>query len=275
MQTINRYGYFLVALFFGLVFLLGFELFPNERIRNIFIETRKVFEETDPDYFFGSSLFNSFHSTTKSYIIEDELMFRVGGGLFEDEFLETERNLRNLGLFNDIRIEIEDVLNPDGLLSGLFDVYVTVKDRWSLYPQIIIGATGGEYYLGARLKEYNFLGHGFSVNIDGCYVFRSDTTGYEGRVEVEKKRLFRTDLDLYTLAMTTFRRDVLHMTLAKPFRTTRTESAFGVSGSSTVGNDYFVNRTATLLAESRNDLETNTYLDTLKFIRSNEQRASV
>ncbi|MCL2039824.1 MAG: BamA/TamA family outer membrane protein [Bacteroidetes bacterium] len=239
-------------------------------IKNIFIERHKVFEKDDKDYFFASSFLNSLHAVTKEYIIKDELLFHNGDELLEDLFLETERNLRKLDLFTKVEIEI------DSLGDGLYDVYVVTKDRWSLYPGIIIGASGGEYYLGGRLKDYNLLGHGIMFNIDATYIFSDDTTGYEGRIEIDKKRLFRSEMNLFGAIYKTYLNEGQEIKLEKPFRTLNTNTSYGIYASNTFGKDYFINRKSLLIngavIDSANSPELIHFLDTLNFIRSKEEK---
>jgi len=245
----------------------------QDRINNIFINTEKVFERTDRDWFFASPFLNSLHSTTKKYIIEDELIFRIGNELFEEDFLETERNLRATGLFTKISIEIEEVE------SGLFDVFVETKDRWSLYPGLIIGASGGEYVLGGRIKDYNLLGHGIMLNLDGAYIYRDDTTGYIGNIEFEKRRLFRSELGLFTQVFKTYLAEGQNIILEKPFRTINTQNSYGVSFKNLNSDDFFTNKSSTLFngVQTGGTVDNNflEYVDTLKYINSSEQRAKI
>ena len=275
---------FLMLLFFSTV------ASARDKINNIFINTGKVFERSDSDWFFASPFLNSLHITTKKYIIKDELIFRIGNELDEDDFLETERNLRALGLFTKISIELEEVSN------GLFDVYVETKDKWSLYPGIIVGASGGEYVFGARLKDYNLLGHGIMFNIDGAKMYKTvsnttvnnnadatskkyDTTGYIGNIELEKKRLFRSELGLFARAYKTYLSDGQEVIFEKPFRTINTKTSYGISASNSLRNDYFSNKGSILFNGVQTDgtVDSNflRHIDTLKFIKSNEQKAQI
>ena len=239
-------------------------------IKNIFIERHKVFEKDDKDYFFASPFLNSLHAVTKEYIIKDELLFYNGDDLLEDIFLETERNIRKLDLFSTVDIEIEE------LDDDYYNVYVLTKDRWSLYPGIIIGASGGEYYLGGRLKDYNLLGHGIMFNIDATYIFVNDTTGYEGRIELEKKRIFRSEMNFFGAIYKTYLNEGQEIKLEKPFRTLNTNTSFGLYASNNFGKDYFVNRTSLLVngavIDSANNPDLIYFLDTLNYVRSKEEK---
>lgn len=243
----------------------------EDRIRNIIIKRNEVFEPIDKDWFFGSSFLNSLHAVTKEYIIEDELLFSTGDIIEEETFQETERNLHLTGLFTTERIELEEVS------KGLFDVYVETKDRWSLYPGILIGANGGEYVLGARLKEYNLLGHGIVLNIDGAYIYRSDTAGYHWNVELEKKRLFRTELCLSTKFNKKYLYNNQEIAIEKPFRTLNTKSSYGFSASNWQGNSYFSNKYKNILFDEVRLKQAGILevFDTLSFVKLDEQKANL
>ena len=242
-------------------------------INNIFIERNQVFEKNDKDWFFAAPFLNSLHATTKEYVIKDELLFFRGDELLEDKFLETERNLRSLGLFSRVDIELEEVKD------GLYDVYIVTKDRWSLYPGVIVGASGGEYYLGGRIKDYNLFGHGIMFNIDANYIFHNDTTGYEGRIEIDKRRIFRTELNFFGEIYKTYLREGQAIKLEKPFRTINTNNSYGFFASNSFGKDYFVNKKSLLIEgaiiDSANNPELASFLDTLSFIRSKEEKVQL
>ena len=115
---------FSFIIFFLSTFLFNYKVnAANEIINNIYIDRKKVFEETDKDWFFAAPFLNSLHSVTKEYLIKDELLFQIGDKINEDNFLETERNLIATGLFTNVKIEIDE------LNSGLFDIYIETKDR--------------------------------------------------------------------------------------------------------------------------------------------------
>ena len=79
------------------------------RINNIYIDQYEVFDSTQSDWFFLADFLNSFHSLTKRYIIEDELLFAEGDYLDIYDLEETERNLRKTELFTKVKIEIDSI----------------------------------------------------------------------------------------------------------------------------------------------------------------------
>ena len=76
------------------------------KIRDIKIIRKEVFEKEDPDWFFASPFGNWFHSLSREYLIRDELLFEEDSYIKEDILFETERNLRKLELFTNVKIEL-------------------------------------------------------------------------------------------------------------------------------------------------------------------------
>lgn len=263
---------FCLVYFILLCSILSMAQFANaeDRINKIYIETHDVFELNDPDWFFASPFLNKLHAITKPFIIQDELLFKENDELDELAFRETERNLLSTGIFKKVSIEIEEVGN------GLQDVYVVTKDMWSLYPAPIIGGQGGEYYIGARIKEYNLLGYGLMLDIGANAVVREDRNdiGWEWELELEKRRLFRTEMNLAIANHNTYLRNETSIILEKPFRTLNTDDNYGITAHSLSGNDYFVNR-GSLPFRGLDTLpipEFIAFFDTTRFLHTSEQK---
>lgn len=95
----------------------------GKRIESIEIVALEVFEPEDP----VPQFVNWFHVTTRSYVIERELLFRVGHRYDRAVAAETERNLRGLGLFSVVL-----VLPMRGSSEDSVRYLVLTKDIWSL-----------------------------------------------------------------------------------------------------------------------------------------------
>ncbi|MEY4548829.1 MAG: hypothetical protein RL685_5024 [Pseudomonadota bacterium] len=95
----------------------------GKRIESIEIVALEVFEPEDP----VPQFVNWFHVTTRSYVIERELLFRVGNPYEQLVADETERNLRGLGLFSVVL-----VLPMRGSSPDTIRYLVLTKDIWSL-----------------------------------------------------------------------------------------------------------------------------------------------
>ena len=155
-------------------------------ISDIFLERKPMFDTSGSRSFFASKFLNSLHTDTKPYIISDELLFSKGDKIEIDLIDETERNLRALDIFSNIRIEF-DSTNYD-----TYDVYVVTSDRWSTFPIPLLGSGGGEYTIGGRLEEMNFLGMNYKLRLEALYRTENDI-GWQGYFTFKKKRLFRTE----------------------------------------------------------------------------------
>ncbi len=211
-------------------------------IRSISIDRRDIFDVTSKDWFFAASLLNALHTTTREYIIEDELLFSEEDDLDTTVLLETERNLRRMGLFSNVRVEWTAV----GTDSA--DVLIFTQDRWSLRPALLLGTGGGITNVGAKLEDINLFGTATQAMVYGLYRTENDI-GWEGMAQLTQRRLFRSEVNLVAaLRANKVRTDQL-LQFVKPYRTMTTPWAFGVSGWNAFGSDfsYQVGRTDPVL----------------------------
>jgi len=201
------------------------------RIGQIFINRDDVFDSTQSDWFFAAPLANSLHSVTKSYIVEDELLFTEGDFLNFDLISETERNLRSTGFFTNVSI-VTDTIN-----SILTNVIINTQERWSTNPSILIGTGENSVTLGGRLEEINFLGMGTRFSIEALRRTENNT-GMQGAAELGQRRLFRSELNFYGRIMANKFRTEQNLSLSKPFRTLDTKWSFGITGNNSFGREF-------------------------------------
>ncbi|MEI6091985.1 MAG: hypothetical protein WCR42_16145 [bacterium] len=204
------------------------------QIRNVNINRLKVFERDDKDWFFGSNLANKLHCLTREYIIRDELLF-TDDSLVEESFVdETERNLRASELFTDVKIQY------DSVTPYSYDVYVTTKDRWSFFPEALIGVGGDNYQYGARLTETNLLGAGIFVSAEALHRSESNI-GWQEILQFKNKRLFRSELGLELYMLYHQYRTDYSINLEKPYRTLDTKFSYGIFLENMYGYDFKYN----------------------------------
>lgn len=220
---------------FLVLFVIGFaslfQLQAEFRIENIYFDQKDVFDSTQSDWFFAAPLLNSLHTNTRNYIVRDELLFESNQWIEEDILFETERNLRNTGLFTNVRIEL------DSTGEDSYDAYVITQDRWSTYPSALFGTGGGENTYGARLEEFNLAGFGTYVGAEALH--RSENgIGWQGIATISQPRLFRSELTLSSSILAHKKRTTQTLSIIKPYRTTYTSYAYGLSGENTFGSDY-------------------------------------
>ncbi len=201
------------------------------RIENIYYEQKDVFDSTQSDWFFAAPLFNALHTNTRNYIVRDELLFGTDNWIDEDLLFETERNLRNTGLFTNARIEL------DSIGEDTYNAYIITQDRWSTYPSALFGSGGGENTYGARLEEFNLAGFGTYLGAEALH--RSENSiGWQGVATISQPRIFRSELTLTGSVLAHEKRTTQTLSLVKPYRTTYTEFAYGLNAENTFGSDY-------------------------------------
>ncbi len=220
-----------------------FNLFAKDiKVEKIYFEKHNVFEKNDNDWFFAAPFLNFFHSTTNDYIIEDELLFKEGDFIDDSDIFETERNLRRTNLFTKVLIEL------DSIDDNQFDVYVTTKDRWSLYPAILFSAGGGATNYGARLQEFNLFGTGTAITLEALNRGKNNI-GWQGIGIIEKQRLFRSELSLFLSLQSNNFKTIQQLAISKPYRTLDTEYSYGLIGINNFGYDFvFENNESYILA---------------------------
>jgi len=201
------------------------------KIRDIKIIRKEVFEKEDPDWFFASPFGNWFHSLSREYLIRDELLFEEDSYIKEDILFETERNLRKLELFTNVKIEL------DSISDDTYDAYITTKDRWSFYPEPLFGFAGGERQLGLSLEEYNLFGTGTNIEIEGLHRTENEI-GWQGRLLVRSLRLFRSDFGLEFQILSHRFRTEKNFNFEKPYRTLKTEMAYGIEVTNNYGDNF-------------------------------------
>lgn len=200
-------------------------------IRHIIIDQRDVFDPESRDWFFLAREANSLHTETRSFVVEDEILFEEGEPLDEVLILETERNLRRTGLFSVVAVSVSDLGNDS------VDVVVFTRDRWSLNPAILVGAGGGVYRVGGKVEELNVAGLGYSLGMQALYRTENDI-GWEGITKGWFRRLARSELNLGVALGANQYRTEQAISLDKPFRTMRTPTAWSVSSANAFGRDF-------------------------------------
>ena len=120
-------------------------------ISRITLERRNVFDQEEQAKSWLLRLVNTLHIRTQPPIIRNEFLLRVGDRYDSARAAETERNLKALGVFRQVRV---DSVTSD---SG-FTMRVVTSDGWSTRPDIRFRSTGGSVVYTLALIEDNLLG---------------------------------------------------------------------------------------------------------------------
>jgi hypothetical protein len=153
-------------------------------IDTIVVVTDEVFGE---DFSGGIYRFlNKIHITTRPWVIERDLLLRVGDSFDPRLAEESERYLRRLGIFSMVDI---DTVTVDSKLA----LRVATQDGWSTKPRIGFQFTGSVFTGRIGLTEANLLGTG---NM-GSFVYRKETdrSGIELSTNIE--RLLNSQVDVF------------------------------------------------------------------------------
>ncbi|MFO1078054.1 MAG: hypothetical protein U1E73_10080 [Planctomycetota bacterium] len=108
---------------------------------------------TNPVY----GLANALHAITDEAVVAREVWLAPGDRITAADAAEIERNLRALGLFGAVTVE----LRPAG--PGRSDLVIRTRDRFSLTASAGVSRVGGIDKVVFRLSESNLLGTGKAV----------------------------------------------------------------------------------------------------------------
>jgi outer membrane protein assembly factor BamA len=194
-----------------------------------------VFDTSAYQFEFFEKIANSLHALTREYVIEDELLFKSGDELNDDKIYETERNLRNMGLFSKVSIKV------DSVSYFVSDVTITTHDKWSTKPNLLLGFGGKAETYGARIEDINLFGHGNHIMAEGLYRTENDIK-WQGQFFFEDKRIFRTDVGLSASLFSNKFKTVQNAYVYLPFRNFDSKYAFGVNGRNMFGSEFIYSR---------------------------------
>lgn len=121
--------------------------------------TVPVFDPDDPRE--NNALYrflNRIHVNTREQVVASQLLFQAGDSVRADTIAETERLLRARPYLNNASVYAVGDCGEGGVL-----LLVTVRDVWTLEPQVSFGREGGETKHGFGFSEENLFGTGSAV----------------------------------------------------------------------------------------------------------------
>jgi hypothetical protein len=128
---------------------------PDARIGEVSVEIVDVFDARVPaERGWAPGLANTLHVNTRESIVRRELLFGPGDPYDAERVLQTERNLRALGVFR----KVEVVVVPSG--ERVVTVRVRVQDAWTLRLGGSFSRQGGVNTYDVRLGDANLAGLG-------------------------------------------------------------------------------------------------------------------
>src|SRR5213593_2018791 len=121
-------------------------------IDTIVIQNRNIFDREDAAPDWVAHLANKLHMRTRQSVIRRRLLLNRGDPFDLARMEESERALRNLGIFRQVRVDT--VRQQDGKLALL----AMTADGWSTQPQASFTSAGGDNTWDIGFIERNFLG---------------------------------------------------------------------------------------------------------------------
>ena len=128
----------------------------GDTLRGVELDRRDIFDPDERGWI--ARLGNALHIQTRAATIRRELLFRPGEAFDSARVAESERNLRALGVFRQVRID--SVRTDSGLVAR-----VLTKDGWSTKADWRFRSTGGEVAITIGLVEDNLLGTASSAAV--------------------------------------------------------------------------------------------------------------
>ncbi|MDE2424493.1 MAG: hypothetical protein KGO96_01110 [Elusimicrobia bacterium] len=129
-------------------------------IRGVRVERLNVFDLSVPgEDWWLFRLADDIHVKSREAVVRRELLQEPGQRFSRLKALESERNLRELGIFRSA--DVGAVPRPDG---GV-DLLARTQDSWTLKLLAGAGTEGGERYFSYGASEGNLLGYGKSLSL--------------------------------------------------------------------------------------------------------------
>jgi hypothetical protein len=127
---------------------------PSDRqtVDTIIIENHNVFDREDAAPDWVADLANGLHVRTRQWVIRRRLLLNRGDPFDHARMEESERLLRNLGVFRQVRVDT--VRLPGGRLA----LRTVTADGWSSQPQASYTTVSGDKTWEVGFMERNFLG---------------------------------------------------------------------------------------------------------------------
>ncbi len=195
-------------------------------IAEIHIHRLNVFDPAVPgEDWWPFYMADKIHVITQERVVRREMLIGPGDRYSALSALQSERNLRSLGIFR--KAEIHPVQRQDGKL----DLDVRTQDSWTLNINLSAGTEGGQSFYSYGVAEDNLLGSGKSVSASHFQngPIRGTSVGYDD------SRVGGTRFHLTPSYAKTNQGDLISTALYRPFFALETPYALGTSWTRNVG----------------------------------------
>ncbi len=186
---------------------------PALVIRGVQLQRRDIFDPNERSWF--ARLANSLHVRTRPAVIRKELLFRSGQSFDSASIAESERNLRAMGIFR--QVKIDTIRTPEGLM-----LRVLTKDGWTTQADWRFRSTGGQVAFTIGLVETNLLGTASSAAVR----YRKDPDRSSVTLAFRRPRLFAGTIGLGVVYENRSDGSIAGMAVDRPFFALTSKNAF-------------------------------------------------
>ena len=151
-------AFLLAASFLGPAALLAQDPGPGPVIDTIIVVNHNIFATGDKAPGFLAGLINALHRTTRASVIRRTILLGPGMPYDSARVVESERLLRDLGVFRDVRFDTLRV-------NGRFALRVTTGDGWSTSLNAGYSTTAGSVSWLLSATERNLLGTATALSV--------------------------------------------------------------------------------------------------------------
>ncbi len=137
-----------------------FNQYEGKRIKHIYIKQLEVFENPNEESKL-KSFANRLHINTRKLIIRNNLLFREYDIVQSRIFAESEKTLNEQNYIRSAEIHI----NPIKGEVDFVDVYIFVRDVWSIAANVSIGSYWDRYTIGLTDKNWFGFGNTFKTQL--------------------------------------------------------------------------------------------------------------
>jgi hypothetical protein len=131
----------------------------GQTVDTIVVAAHNIFDREQQAPHIVTTLGNALHITTRPWVVRQALLFSQGDTYDSARVVESERALRRLGIFREVRLDTSHV-------GGRLATTVTTDDGWTTVPQANYGTANGSVVWEAGLIESNFLGTATTIGAD-------------------------------------------------------------------------------------------------------------
>ncbi len=151
-----------------------FEPLQGKTIRQIRFERMSIFDPNNPNENNKAYLLlNKLHITTRTKVIESQLLFKVGEKIDHKTMEETGRNLRKRKYLTNAYVL------PERVCGDQVDVVVITQDAWAIEPQVTFSRQSSNNQTGFALSDANLFGTGNSFTVGYNENKLRNTVSYE------------------------------------------------------------------------------------------------